>query len=200
MQLRVLKCDGSLELYLHTKVMGSLAAALADAQRKEITQVDQLAEAVTTYLKKRFGCGKVDVGEIHAMLLAVLMDVGCEKAALALHEHRVNRQLKRQRLEVIAVLDGQASSQPQPWNKSIIAHDLECTERCGRLFARSVAGAVEERVLNLGLRQITTPLIRELVRNELMVLQRAEESLSLDQQTQWVEQQVQTGQLATIMV
>ena len=47
MQLKVKKADGSKELYLHTKVLGALAAGLADAGHLEAGVAEQLAEAVT---------------------------------------------------------------------------------------------------------------------------------------------------------
>ena len=46
MQLRVEKSDGSSEVYLHTKVMGTIARALSECDGYLEGQPEQLAEAV----------------------------------------------------------------------------------------------------------------------------------------------------------
>ena len=50
MQLKVRKEDGSVEEYLHTKVMGAISNALASAGEADIFVAEQLAEVVTYYL------------------------------------------------------------------------------------------------------------------------------------------------------
>jgi hypothetical protein len=81
-----------------------------------------------------------------------------------------------------------------------MVRDLESRLHVPRLFARSVAGEVEGRVLTLGLRQISTGLIRALVENELYILRRADEAFSLAEQSDWVEQQLEAGQPVTALV
>ena len=190
MQLRVVKCDSSSEVYLHTKVWGSIAGAMADCDQFEAGLSEQLAEAVTTYVKRHYGCGQVSANEIHSMTEVVLSDTGYEAAALKLHEHRIDRQVKRARVRVIRI-DGDgdmehSSRMPEgtgqgyvarPWNKSIIVGGLVEQRGLSRGLARAVAGAVEERVLRLLCRTVTTALVRELVFNELLVLKQAELAL-----------------------
>ncbi|MBN1436647.1 MAG: hypothetical protein JW936_06210 [Sedimentisphaerales bacterium] len=183
MQLIVAKCDGSSEVYLHTKVMGSISSALADCDYFEPHLAEDLSEAVTTYIKRRYGCGEVGADEIHSMIEVVLSDIGFEAAALCLHEHRINRQVQRGRTVVLdygaAELAGMDCYDEftQPWNKSIIVADLEEKHGMSRGTARSVAGQVEERVLRLGCRTITRSLVGELVANELLVMGQAEKML-----------------------
>ena len=50
MQLKVRKEDGSIEEYLHTKVMGTISNALATVGEADIFVAEQLAEVVTYYL------------------------------------------------------------------------------------------------------------------------------------------------------
>ena len=95
MQLTVLKSDGSTEIYLHTKVMGSIAAALCDCDCFEAGLSEQLSEAVTVFLRRRYGSCTVSTDEIHSMIEAVLSDTGYDRAALALHEHRITRLERR---------------------------------------------------------------------------------------------------------
>lgn len=189
MQLRVVKCDGSEELYLHTKVLGTVAAALADAGDLEINVAEELAEAVTTFVRKKYGSARVNAGEVHSMIMVVLSETGFESAALRLHEHRTQRQLQRNRVRVLyeAAPAGGAEAGGRrgegeylavPWNKSEVVKDLEERQSLARPTARTVAAVVEEKILGLGRRYVTAGLVREMVFNELLTMRRATESLS----------------------
>jgi len=105
MSLIVNKCDGSREVYLHTKVMGTVASALADSGCYSEVPASRLSEAVTTFLFRRHCNGEnshfVGTDEIYAMIIAALSDTNYERAAVALQEHRLNRQIKRSRTEVV---------------------------------------------------------------------------------------------------
>ena len=185
MQLKVLKSDGSVETYLHTKVMGSIAAALGDSGHYQEGITDHLAEAVTEYIAKRYGSSSISTDEIHAMIEAVLSETGHYEAALALHEHRLTRQVKRNRTEVIHRLDNTPISNPftsvssqdpvdefscEPWNKTIIVRKLQEERQIPRPLARALAAAVEEKVLRLQVRYVFATLIRALVENELWTM------------------------------
>ena len=196
MQLKVLKSDGSSEVYLHTKVMGTIGAALCSCGGYQEVTVQNLAEAVTVFLCRKYGSYVVSSSEIFSMILAVLGDSGYEGAAVAVNEHRLNRQLKRNRTQVCRYhsADKQwlakrnkniskntpASEEPlstEQWNKSVIVQYLQAEKGLSRNMARAIAGVVEERVLLMECHSLTTSLVRELVNNELLEMQRAEESL-----------------------
>ncbi len=189
MQLSVLKADGTVELYLHTKVMGTIAAALSESKCFDPELNDQLAEAVTTFLRRRFEKDVVTSDEIHAMLEMVLCDTGYEHAALLLNEHRIQRQIRRGRIEVIWYRwegisdDFDDSSCPTEilarslWNKSRIVRDLEVRHGLEHFTARAVAGAVEEKVLGMNCRNISNLLVKELVRNEWIALHQAQSAM-----------------------
>ena len=190
MQLRVEKSDGSSEVYLHTKVMGTIARALSECDSFLEGQPEQLAEAVTIYLRRRYQGGIVASDEIHSMIEVVLYDTGHARTALALHEHRVGRQMKRGRVEVISCLSstdildtiGSLSILPvgpvRLWNKSEIVRSMKEKYGLDHNLARAVAGMVEEKVLALECRQITSSLVRELMASEMLCLMQAEQSLS----------------------
>ncbi|MBN1766233.1 MAG: hypothetical protein JW860_13315 [Sedimentisphaerales bacterium] len=189
MLLNVIKSDGTLEVYLHTKVMGTIAAALGDSGCETLGITDSLAEALTEFISRRHNGSTISTDEIHAMIKAVLSETDYEDAALCLHEHRLNRQIKRSRTEVIYVNgdipkpweaeDYDKYSYPaQPWNKSMIVRTLEGESGLSRPMARAVAGSVEEKVLRIGSRQIFSSLIRELVANELWSIRKAELALA----------------------
>jgi len=190
MQLRVEKADGGIEVYLHTKVLGTIAAALADSGSYQEGKPEQLAEAVTTFLRRRYGNTLVSSDEIHSMIEVVLTDTGHEDAALTLHEYRVNRQIKRRRLEVAHIEKKDISERnPKikmliadytvgPWNKSEIVRDLEGESELPHNLAQAIASSVEEKALALGCRRITSALVRELVCNEMLAMRQAESALA----------------------
>lgn len=193
MQFRVQKSDGTHEIYLHTKVMGAIAHALGEGGYFDVGVTEHLAEAVTTFLRRRYAGGCVSSDEIHSMIEVVLGDTGHEAAALSLHQHRLQRAMQRNRLEVVHhqgdltvadVLDQTASCEQcavEPWNKSIIAQDLTLHYGIPADLARALAGNVEEQVLQLGLRQVTSTVIKALVVNELLLTQRAQRALEARQ-------------------
>jgi hypothetical protein len=190
MQLMVEKCDGGREVYLHTKVLGSIAAALSDSGHYQEDLAEQLAETVTTFLRRRYGHGAVSSDEIHSMIEVALAESDYGQAALALHEHRINRQIKRSRLEVVHcpgfISDellpyhqtAMSLTSAQPWNKTVIVRELERGRQLSHDMARAVAAAVEEKALRLDCCCITSSLVRELVNNQLFALQRAEHALA----------------------
>ncbi len=192
MQLMVKKSDGSKEVYLHTKVMGTIAFALGEVDSPQIAFADHLAEAVTIYLRSQ-KLGSLSVDVIHAMIQAVLTDTKCEDAALALHDHRIMRQVNRNRIEVIKYeteSDLRIHTIPlryrqpstirssQPWNKSVIVQDLMAEGETSRELARAIASAVEEKVLRLGCRSLSSSLVQELVNNDWLAMQEAEQALA----------------------
>lgn len=193
MQLMVEKSDGSKEVYLHTKVIGSLVAALAEVRSPQLDFADKLAEAVTIYLLRGHESGTVCSDEIHGMIQAVLSETQCEDAAVVLHEHRITRQVQRGRVEVVRYESGpslrvaktgrrfdQAVSvlSVQPWNKSIIIHDLMEEKNLDRELARAIAGEVEEKALRLQCRELSNSLVRELVNGEWVAMLQAEQALA----------------------
>lgn len=194
MQLTVEKSDGSEEVYRHTKVLGTVATALSESGTYQPQVAEELSEAVTTFLRHELDTGIISFDEIYAMIQAVLTDTGYEPAALCLHDHRVSRQMKRGRIEVVTYeqennyqeggktsLYGQFPNcrrTAQPWNKSVIVSDLVEVSRVEYDLARSVAGSVEEIVLRLDCRSLSSTLVRELVNNKLYALREAELALA----------------------
>ena len=87
------------------------------------------------FLRRRYRNGKANSNEIHSMIEVVLSDTGFEQAALALHEHRMTRQIKRRRLEVIrGVVTRWPSDQAEPDSVSYLTmprasiHCANCRE------------------------------------------------------------------------
>ena len=171
MQLKVIKTDGGIEEYLHTKIIGTISNALADSGHESTFVAEQLAEAITYYLYNNNSGGAVGSGDIYSMIQAMLSTTGYDDAALVLNNYHYTRELMRHRIEVVNA-DGRTR-----WNKSQIVHDLARLDGMQRQTARTIASMVEEKVLRIGLNKVPTSLIRELVEIETKAILEAEQQL-----------------------
>lgn len=191
-QLLVIKADGSPEEYLHTKVWATLNHAFDSISQSDTFTAEQLADVVTYYLYQDHTKREVVSSEILAVIKVVLANTGYEDAALALSEHHRERQLRRNRTEVIAwdiddwsdtqgLRQATEISERKPWNKSVIVHDLIYRYQLPTQTARAIASMAEERVLNMGLTAIPSTLIKQLVLNDTAAVVRAQEELQLVQ-------------------
>lgn len=175
MQLKVIKADGSVEEYLHTKVIGTFCNALCLIDQPNIIASEQFADAITFHLYREES-STVSSDEIHLMVQAVLTDTGYENAAQALNNFHLKRKLQRKRIEVIDDDDIERSGAVQ-WNKSLIVKDLMEAEQLSRHMSRVIASTVEQKVLNLGMTQIRKSLVKQLVLADSAVMIRAEKQL-----------------------
>ena len=187
-QLKVIKADGSVEEYLHTKVIGTISNALAQVGEPDIEVAEQLADVVTYFLYHRQNCHNVTSGEIFSMIKVVLTAIRFEEAAIALSEHHFERKLKRSRVEVVSMdireladvellcetewLDGKCR-----WDKSRIVDDLVTKYDLSRQTARAIASMVEEKIFNMGLTLVPSSLIKQLVLGDAASILRAQRQL-----------------------
>jgi hypothetical protein len=202
MQLKVIKADGSIEQYLHTKVIGTISNALAQVGEPDIEAAEQLAEVVTYFLyqgQNRYarqvsratpaaGAPNVTSSEILSMIKVVLTATKFEEAAIALSEHHFERKLKRSRVEVATMnveelqdvellfeseqLDGKCR-----WDKSRIVDDLVTKHGISRQTARAIASMVEEKIFHLDLTLVPTSLVKQLVLGDAATVLRAQHQL-----------------------
>ena len=184
-QLKVIKADGSVEEYLHTKVMGSINNALGEADQANIEIAEQFAEVVTYYLYHQQDQRSVTSCEILSIIKVVLAATGYEKAAVALSERHFKRKLRRSRIEVVSA-DLQELTDVEflagelgkcRWDKSRIVRDLIATHNLCRQTARLIAAMVEEKVFNMGLTLIPSSLIKQLVLGDAATVLRAQREL-----------------------
>ncbi len=187
-QLKVLKADGSLEEYLHTKVIGVISNALGGSEEADICVAEQLAEVVTYYLYHREYRRAVTSSEILSVVQAVLCSTGYEAAAIGLSEHHFARKLWRSRIEVAPVdiqelrdaevlaKRGELNDRCR-WDKSRIVEDLVANYDVRRQTARLIASMVEEKVFGLGVTVVPASLIKQLVLGDTAVVLRAQEQL-----------------------
>jgi transcriptional regulator NrdR family protein len=187
-QLKVIKADGSVEEYLHTKVIGTISSALADIDQTDILLAEQLAEVVTYFLYHKQKRYKVTSGEIFSVVKAVLDATKYEDAALALTEHHFERRLKRSRIEVVPIniqrlddahlfADSERPPQRSRWDKSRIVADLVAKHDVPRQAARTIASMVEEKIFSLGITLVPASLIKQLVMADAAAVLRAHRQL-----------------------
>ena len=187
-QLKVIKADGSVEEYLHTKVLGTVSNAFASIGQADMEVAEQLAEVVTYHLYHSGNSRSVSTGEIFSIIKAVLAATNYEEAAIALSEHYFERKLKRCRIEVVEVdvqelvdaellAGGEDLSNRSPWDKSRIVEDLVRKYNVCRQTARLIASMVEEKIFNMGVTVVPASLVRQLVLGDVAAVLRAQRQL-----------------------
>jgi len=203
-RLKVIKVDGSIEDYLHTKVIGCVNNALALTGQENMFVAEQLAEAVTSFLYRGRQVGRVTSGEIFSMVQIVLETTLYEDAAVALVEYHHKRNLRRRRIEVVdvkicnisdAAMFGQIGGAPPGylWNKFRIVEYLTTKYDIARQTARVIASMVEEKVLNIGITRISRSLIKQIVLADAALVLRAGQQLeAVVQNSHWNENPAET--------
>jgi len=188
LKLAVVKADGTIEEYFHTKVVGALVNALSTAGITDIKAAEELAEAVTFYLYNLGSHRNITTSEVLSVIETVLASTGFEEAAVALTEHHFERKLKRCRLEVVKGRLHELSDAEElykddswpsrsRWDKSRIIEDLIAEHQFDRQTARAVASMVEEKVFKLMLPVVPASLVRQLVLSDAAACIRAKQQL-----------------------
>ncbi len=187
MRIEVIKADGTVEEYLHTKVMGTISNALGLIGRADITVAEELAEVVTYYLYHKNGTRSVGSSEVFSMVKVVLAATKYEEAAIALTEYHHHRKLRRSRTEVVSVNvsdldDAQLCGAAEPhlrscWDKSRIVDSVMAEYSIERQTARMIASMVEEKVLGIGVSPVPASLVRQLVLGDTAAVLRAQKQL-----------------------
>ena len=187
-QLKVIKEDGSIEEYLHTKVMGTISNALASLDQADMYLAEQLAEVVTYYLYHRQDRRDVTSSEIFSIIKAVLTATGHEEAAIALSEYHFERRVKRSRVQVASVdirelMDAELLARADDsdgkcrWDKSIIVRGLAAKHGIPQQTARTIASMVEEKIFRMGVTVVPASLVKQIVLGDAAAILRAQEQL-----------------------
>ena len=187
-QLKVVKADGGVEEYLHTKVMGTISNALAHADQADIHIAEQLSEVVTYFLYHKQNQRSATSGEILSIIKAVLTAISYEEAAIGLIEHHFERRLKRSRTEVVSIdiqeltdaelLAGTEGTNSRcRWDKSRIVEGLVTKYGLCQPTARAIASMVEEKIFNMGISLVPSSLIKQLVLGDTATVLRAQQQL-----------------------
>jgi hypothetical protein len=188
MQLKVTKTDGSVEDYLHTKVLGTLNNALAQTDHPDIHTAEQLSEAVTWYLYKKQERRRVASSEVLSMIKAVLTETSYADAAVALTEHHFERKRKRSRTEVVFVdinclkdvqliRDSTEKAGRCRWDKSKIVEKLLQDHEVERQTARTIASLVEEKIFSMNMTSVPARLLKQLMLSQAAAVLHAHQQL-----------------------
>ena len=187
-QLKVIKADGTLEEYSHTKVMGTINNALFRIGQADVYIAEQLAEVVTYFLYHRQDRRTATSSEIFSIINATLSAVNYDEAAIGLTEHHFQRRLKRSRTEVVSIdiqkltdaeqlAGAEAVDNRCRWDKSRIVEDLVTKYDLCTSTARTIASMVEEKVFNMGINVVPSSLIKQLMLGDTATMLRAQEQL-----------------------
>jgi transcriptional regulator NrdR family protein len=187
-QLKVIKADGNLEEYSHTKVMGTINNALCTIGQADVYIAEQLAEVVTYFLYHRQNCRTATSSEIFSIIKAALASISYDEAAVGLSEHHFQRRLKRSRTEVVSIdiqeltdaellAGSEATDSTCRWDKSRIAEHLVTKYELSTPTARTIASMVEEKIFNMGINIVPSSLIKQLVLGDTAAVLRAQQQL-----------------------
>jgi hypothetical protein len=187
-QLQVVKADGSIEEFVHTKIIGTISNALSKVGKNNVYLAEQLADVVTYYLYNQENTHSVTSSEIFSIIAAVLTETGCEDAADALNEYYFRRKFKPLRTEVISIdiqgiieaqflADTEQPSGCSKWDKSKIVENLINDYDFDMPSARMIASMVENRIFNMEITTVPTSLIKQIVLSEAALVMRAQRQL-----------------------
>ncbi len=189
-QLKVIKADGNIEEYSHTKVMGTINNALCKIGQADVFVAEQLAEVVTYFLYHRQSRRTATSSEILSIIKAALSATSHDEAAGELSEYHFQRRLKRSRTEVVSIdiqqltdaemlTDTEAANNRCRWDKSRIAEDLVKKYDLRTQTARTIASMVEEKIFNVGINLVPSSLIKQLVLGDTAAVLRAQQQLQI---------------------
>lgn len=170
-QIRVIKRDGSIEPFAIAKMLNCIRnglAATGDSCGLDMSAAGGLAEAVFEYLTSSFRRSPVPSRHIAELVELVLSQTGHGTASLAIREHTASRELRRRRLMVASARPSDGRIVQHRWSKSLLVRHLRRQHHLDVPIARMIAGRVEQLLFNCGLRVVTSGLIREMARSELL--------------------------------
>jgi hypothetical protein len=162
---KVAKRDGSTELFQIGKLRRSLAAAMRTCNY-DARYAEALARAIAVHVKDWDDARPPTTEYVFRCVRAVLSETGLDDVAREIVRHRRTRALQRRRL---AVVDPNRSGRPpRSWSKATVVQTLVRRFEMRAESARILAGEIEQRALALNYSVLSTSLIAELIRNEMM--------------------------------
>jgi len=178
----VRKRDGRVVPYDESKIADAIFKAAQSVGGQDRLLAEELAKAVTFYLERHRETEIPDIEEIQDAVEKVLIETGHAKTAKAFilyrdwktrirEQLRVRKQVREgiSSTDISLLVAGSTKDEVMPWDKNKITQALVKEAGLPEAVAASVASAVEEKIFNSGLTQVSTGLIRELVDNELFL-------------------------------
>jgi ribonucleoside-triphosphate reductase len=177
---KVRKRDGRIVPYNETKIADAIFKAALSVGGEDRFLAEELSRVVTLFLEKKYEGQVPGIEDIQDMVEKVLIETGHAKTAKAYILYREKRARIRESLKVrhrviedanptdtSLLVDPVTKDEVLPWSKGRIATALEIEADLNPEVAAEIAGTVEKRIFDSGLKRVSTSLIRELVDNEL---------------------------------
>ncbi|MFH1857068.1 MAG: anaerobic ribonucleoside-triphosphate reductase [Candidatus Omnitrophota bacterium] len=177
---KVRKRDGRVMEFNKSKISDAIFKAAQAVGGEDRLLSDELAEAVTLFLKKNFAEKAPAIEEIQDAVEKVLIETGHAKTAKAYILYREKRAKIRESLKVrkktqeksdatdlSLLVTPLAKDEIAGWKKTKIIQALIKEAGLDAILAGEIAASVEQKIFKSGSTQISTALIRELVDNEL---------------------------------
>ena len=174
------KREGQLVEFDKKKITEAIFAAMLTAGEENKTVSEKIADQVIITLDKRFKDKVPQVEEVQDIVEETLIREGMAKVAKAYILYRDKRRRIRGSLKVRKKIKNHKSmtdlsllvSTPTsenifPWGRQKIIQALVKEAELPLNVSTKIAKAVEKKIVDLGLSEISTSLIRELVDNEL---------------------------------
>ncbi|MCH8804736.1 MAG: hypothetical protein IH986_01430 [Planctomycetes bacterium] len=159
------KRDGHTEAFCIAKVKRCLGAAMSACSR-DARFADPLAQAVQMHLEQWTETRPPTSNYIFRCLRSALVQTGMPEAAEELLSHRQIRSAGRCGIRVYDSAGRRSNG--EPWRKAALVNTLQARYGLRRPTARILAREIETRVLALDYPLVSTALINELMRNELL--------------------------------
>ncbi len=178
----VTKRDARVVAFDKSKITDAIFKAATAAGGADKQMAEELASAVTLFLRNRFGSKNPSIEEIQDAVEKVLIETGHAKTAKRYILYRENRTKARKDLRVRKKTrhDGNSTDialmvtpltkdEILSWDKAKVASALVKEAGVDVVLANEIASAVERKIVDSQLTHISTSLIREIVDNELFV-------------------------------
>jgi ribonucleoside-triphosphate reductase len=176
----VRKREGQLVEFDRKKIVEAIFAAMQVMGEENKSRSEKITDQVIKKLEERFKDKIPQVEEVQDIVEETLIKEGMVKVAKAYILYRDKRSRIRESLKVrkkiinhksmtdlSLLVSAPTSENIFPWDREKIVHALVKEAETPLNISRKIAKAVEEKIFDLGLIEITTSLIRELVDNEL---------------------------------
>ena len=165
-----------------SKIADAIFKAASSVGGEDRMMAEELASAVTLYLRKKFGSLGPSIEQIQDAVEKVLIETGHAKTAKAYILYREKRAQVRGNLRVRKKIRQSNNSTDMalmvtpltkdeilPWDKSKVSAALQKEAGLEAFLANEISSAVERKIVDSDLTHISTSLIREIVDNELFL-------------------------------
>lgn len=169
--IRVCKRDGTIEPFNLAKLVSCMRngmSASGDAVGLDLPCVRGLAEAVHEYLTETADEAAVASSRIADLVDLVLTQTGHPDAALMTRRFARDRERERRRQLVASARKTDGRVVQKRWKKTLLVQHLRRKHMLDAPASRMIAGRVEQLVFGCGLRVVTSGLVTEMARSELL--------------------------------